>query len=69
MSYFLFRDGNGIVTSPGRLRFLCCSRYGQETDGLLDPPTPGTEDLAMAKLVITVEIRPYYVTNFNLGFG
>ena len=27
------------------------------------------DDLAMAKLVITVEIRPYDVTMFNLGLS
>ncbi len=40
-----------------------------ETDTLLDPPTNEENDHRRAKLVITVEIHPYYVTLFNLSFS
>lgn len=39
-----------------------------DTDRLLDPPAK-SEDLAQTRLVITVEIRPYDITMFNLGFS
>ena len=40
-----------------------------ETDTLLDPPTEENADQRYARLVITVEIHPYYVTMFNVSFS
>ena len=40
-----------------------------ETDTLLDPPTGGNFDHRLVHLVITVELRPYNVTLFNLSFS
>lgn len=40
-----------------------------ETDTLLDPMTDSDTDAAKARLVITVELRPYDVTYFNLSFS
>lgn len=39
-----------------------------ETDRLLDANLHG-EDESTVNLVISVEIRPYYTTAFNLSFG
>ena len=39
-----------------------------ETDTLLDPPTDDKLDDSRARLVVTVELRPYYATLFNLSF-
>ena len=38
-----------------------------ETDTLLDPPT-GDDNDRRVKLVVTVEVRPYFATMFNLNF-
>lgn len=40
-----------------------------ETDTLLDPCNGAETDQSYVKLVITVKIRPYSVTEFNLGFA
>ena len=40
-----------------------------ETDTLLDPPTDDRSDDSRARLVVTVELRPYYATMFNLSFS
>ena len=40
-----------------------------ETDVLLDPPPPGDADVSKARLIITVNIRPYIVGLFNLSFS
>ena len=40
-----------------------------ETDNLLDPPINGGADQRRARLVITVELRPYYVTMLNMSFS
>ena len=45
------------------------SHFAVETDTLLDPPTDDDADYRKAKLVITVELRPYYVTMLNLSFA
>lgn len=45
------------------------SRLVVETDTLLDPPADGNLDHSEARLMITVEIRPYDVTLFNLSFS
>ena len=43
------------------------SGFTVETDTLLDPPN-STDDNRNAKIVVTVELRPYYSTTFNLSF-
>ena len=40
-----------------------------ETDTLLDPPTGGAFDHRLVRLLITVDLRPYNVTMFNLSFA
>jgi hypothetical protein len=45
------------------------SRFEVETDTLLDPLVPGEVDDRRAKLVLTVELRPYYATFLNLSFS
>lgn len=40
-----------------------------ETDTLLDPVTDLDADAVKAKLVISVEIRPFHTTMFNLSFS
>ena len=41
-----------------------------ETDTLLTPPTGNSsEGLRQASIVVSVEVRPTYVTNFNLSFA
>lgn len=46
------------------------SHLSVETDRLLDPPKADrNEDRHMAHVVITVTLRPYYVTMFNLSFS
>lgn len=40
-----------------------------ETDALLSPPRNGDGSSNWVRLVITVELRPYHVTPFNLGFA
>ena len=43
------------------------SGFTVETDTLLDPPH-GSGDDRKVKIVVTVELRPYYATPFNLSF-
>lgn len=45
------------------------SHFAVETDTLLDEIQPGDEDKRKARVVITVEIRPYVPTFFNLAFS
>jgi hypothetical protein len=40
-----------------------------ETDTLLDPPADNEADNQRVHLIITVDIRPYYATMFNLSFS
>ena len=40
-----------------------------ETDTLLDPPSDDDTDHRRVRLMITVELRPYYATLFNLSFS
>lgn len=47
----------------------CVSHFSVETDTLLDPTGPGEADAARVKLVITVILRPYYVTMENLSYA
>jgi hypothetical protein len=42
------------------------SHFSVETDRLLDPPNA---DASNVRLIITVELRPYYTTMFNLSFA
>ena len=43
------------------------SGFSVETDTLLDPPGPSGDDRNV-KIVVTVEVRPYFATPFNLSF-
>jgi hypothetical protein len=45
------------------------SRFVVETDTLLEPAVGGSADHSEARIVVTVEIRPYDVTLFNLSFS
>ena len=45
------------------------SHFACETDMLLDPPTGNEADIREARVIITVELRPYYVNLFNLSFA
>jgi hypothetical protein len=46
------------------------SQLRVETDTLLDPPTGDKEvDRRQVRLVITVEVKPYDITSFNLSFA
>ena len=40
-----------------------------EADTLLIPPCETDASASQAKVVVTVEIRPYYVTTFNLSLA
>jgi hypothetical protein len=64
------------VPRPDEDPFFCLleddkqvSHLSVETDRLLDPPTPDAANERKAKIVITVELRPYYVNLFNLSFA
>lgn len=46
------------------------SHFSVETDTLLDPPADDNEtDQRMAKVIITVELRPLDITLFNLSYA
>jgi hypothetical protein len=45
------------------------SRFVVETDTLLNPPAVTNLDDTEARVVVTVELRPYDVTLFNLSFS
>ena len=45
------------------------SRFAVETDTLLDPLIGNDVDQRRAKIVVTVEIRPYHVTMDNMSFA
>lgn len=45
------------------------SHFDVEADTLLDPPTDDNFDQRRVHLVVTVEIRPYYATMFNMSFS
>ena len=45
------------------------TRVSVETDTLLDPQEGSAHELHRVRLVLTVSIRPYYVTMFNLNFA
>ncbi len=68
--------GDDATPGPDEDPFFCLleddkmvSHFSVETDTLLDPPTNEEADQRKAKLIITVELRPYYVTTFNLSFA
>jgi hypothetical protein len=44
-------------------------RFSVETDVLLDPLIGNDVDQRRAKVVVTVEVKPYYSTPFNLSFA
>ena len=45
------------------------SQFSVETDMLLDADTDQPNDKSMVRLIITVELRPYLPTYFNLAFS
>ena len=45
------------------------SHFAVETDTLLDEIRPGDSDMRKAKVIVTVELRPYFPTFFNLAFS
>ena len=45
------------------------SSFSVESDDLLDPTESQTADNRRVRLVVTVTLRPYYVTSFNLSFA
>ena len=45
------------------------SHLAVETDALLEPSAGSKTDAQLAHLVITVDVKPYYATNFNLSFS
>lgn len=68
--------GDDATPKPDEDPFFCLleddkqvSRLIVETDRLLDPEASDDVDHSKAKLVITVELRPYYTTMFNLSFA
>jgi hypothetical protein len=67
---------NNETPKPNEDPFFCLlqddkliSHFAVETDTLLDEIIPGDEDKRKARLIITVEIRPYFPTFFNLAFS
>lgn len=68
--------GEDVAPRDGEDPFFCLleddkqvSHFSVETDTLLDPPNNDDADQRKAKLIITVELRPYYVTMLNLNFS
>jgi hypothetical protein len=45
------------------------TRVSVETDTLLDYPAVKDEDKRKVRLIITVELKPYRVSMFNLSFA
>jgi len=73
---FMGKDRKPITPEAGQDPFYCLmeddkqvSHLSVETDMLLDPPTDDEKDKARVKLIITVELRPYYVTMDNMSFS
>lgn len=73
-------DGRDLVGNEtpqeGEDPFYCLLRddkqvthFEVETDTLLDPLTGDDPDRSKVRLVVTVELRPYYVTMDNLSFA
>jgi hypothetical protein len=74
------RNANELVGNetpgPGENPFFCLleddkqvTHLEVETDTLLDPVSGATADQSFARVIITVDIRPYYATMFNLSFS
>lgn len=72
------KNAKEVVENPGAGEdpFFCLmeddkqiDRLTIEADMLLDPPQAGEEDLRKARVVVTVEVKPFLTTNFNLGFA
>ena len=68
--------GADTTPGPGEDPFFCLleddsqvSQLSVETDTLLDYPTDDDDEQCKARLVITVELRPYRVSMFNLSFA
>ena len=64
--------GSDSKPCRGETPFFCLleddrlvSGFSVETDTLLNPPRSGGRDV---KVVVTVELRPYFATPFNLSF-
>jgi len=64
------------VPKDGETPFFCLleddklvSHFSAETDTLLDEVTQDDADRSKARVIITVEIRPYFPTYFNLAFS
>lgn len=73
-------DGRDLVgnetPADGEDPFFCLLRDDKqvthlevETDTLLDPMAEDDADRSKARIIVTVELRPYYVTMNNLSFG
>jgi hypothetical protein len=72
---FVGANNAPIVPLPGQDPFYVLmeddkqvSHFAVETDTLLDPPVETENDVSRVKLVITVELRPFRGTLFNMGF-
>jgi hypothetical protein len=71
----LMHNGTKIVPEADEDPFFCLleddkqvSHISLETDTLLDTDIAPSEDKSVVRLIITVELRPYDVTTFNLNF-
>ena len=74
-----YDEGNGkkpIMPKAGQDPFYVLmeddkqvSHFAVETDTLLDPPSDDDPDKSKAKVIITVELRPYNVSTFNLSYS
>ena len=69
------RETGGATPGPGEDPFFCLLQKDEyitglsvETDHLLEPLLAG-EDESYVDLVITVDVKPYTVTMFNLAFS
>jgi hypothetical protein len=68
--------GADATPGPGEDPFFCLleddrqvSKVSVETDTLLDYPAGDADDTQKARIVVTVELKPYRVTMFNLSFA
>lgn len=73
---FVGKDMQPITPTTDQDPFYCLleddkqvSHFSVETDTLLDPITEDEADASKVKLIITVELRPYDVSLFNLSFA
>ena len=74
------RNGNELcgneTPNEGEDPFFCLleedkllNQFSVETDTLLDPPTGELADKKKAKVIITVQLKPYFPTYFNMAFS